>query len=80
MSDDRLDDETYDFPHKEDEEKYSMSPFGGTESIKSLFKNKRLIITAGGVLGFYLIVQLMIGIFVSKKDTPRNNCNYLCFY
>ena len=69
MSDDRLDDETYDFPHEEDKEKYSMSPFGGTESIKSLFKNKRLIMTVGGVLGFYLIIQLMVWIFVSKKDT-----------
>lgn len=68
MSDDRLDDESYSFPNAEDKETYSMSPFAGTESIKSLFKNKRLVMTVGGMLGFYLIVQLMVWIFVSKKD------------
>ena len=63
MSDNRIDQENYDFPNQEQKEQYSMSPFGGTESIKTLFKNKRLMMSLGGMFAFYLMLYLVSHFF-----------------
>lgn len=57
MSDNKVNNEEYSFPNQEDKEKYSMSPIGGTESIKSLLKNKKLMQSFGMVLIFYAVLQ-----------------------
>lgn len=72
MSDEKINEEAYSFPNDEDEEKYSMSPIGGTENILSLFKNKRLMMSLSGVIAFYVLVQGGVWLFVSKKSENTN--------
>ena len=72
MSDDKVNGQNYSFPQDEGKQKYSMSPIGGTESIKSIFKNKRLMKSFGGVFLVYLILQGIIYMFVPDDDAGQS--------
>ena len=65
---DNIDKKSYNFPGNESKEKYSMSPFGGTESLKSIFKNKRFMKSFGSIFLFYLIMQGVIYMFSNNTE------------
>lgn len=68
MSDNKVNGTEYSFPNQEDKEKYSMSPIGGTESVKSLLKNKKLMKSFGMVVAFYVILQA-----ITYFNTPKES-------
>lgn len=71
MSGDNINKEEYKFPNREDKDKYSMSPVGGTESLKSLLKNKKLLRSMGIIVAFYLFLQVVTYFFNNKNDVAE---------
>jgi hypothetical protein len=49
-------DKSYQYPNDENKEKHPTGPFNGTESYKTIFKNKRLLLSLAGILAFYGIM------------------------
>ena len=66
-----MSDQEYSYPEDATvEESHSTGPFSGTESWRTLLKNKRLMYAVGGIVAFYLLVEISVFLFKSPEAVP----------
>ena len=73
-------DQEYSYPDKFSQEFGETPHSGGTESLSSLMKNKRVLTVVGGVFGLYIIFSLLSGDeeeAVDEVEQPRRSAPFI---